>query len=176
MAVSFRGNSIHAPSRDLSVLPSRGWGWLAVVLARRLSWRGSRFVQLTAQLSQRGSHTVTPATYVPIPLRGIPGTYTPRGKEWGRPGKRRHSRNPKPHCPPAINRPLRPIPEWRTHCLRMLWLLSRDRDATDCSVAFADSPYCWLISRRVRPHATYETRRVQFLSKNIVRKHISEKY
>lgn len=65
--VSFRGNSIHAPSRDPSVLPSEARVICGAVERRYHGAALPRFVQLTAQLSQRGSHTVTPAIYVPIP-------------------------------------------------------------------------------------------------------------
>lgn len=69
-------------------------------------------MQLTAQLSQRGSHTVTPATE-PTP----PVLYSQ--DPW--------NSQPQLHCPPAINcLSSRPRIE-NSLCFRMLWLLSRDR-------------------------------------------------
>jgi len=87
-----------------------GWWWcrLAVIRSTRRHvtqvyfrsgegdlWRyhGPRFVQLTAQLSQRGSHTVTPATY---------GTSAPLGRAFTAPvpgiyeSSRARARDPKP--------------------------------------------------------------------------------
>ncbi|CAK9805074.1 hypothetical protein ANTPLA_LOCUS4313 [Anthophora plagiata] len=67
---SFWGNSNRDSSRTLSVpLALQAENTLARVAVLALSWR-SRLMQLTAQLSQQGSHTVTPATK-PTPRRPV---------------------------------------------------------------------------------------------------------
>jgi len=106
-------------------------------------WRyhGPRFVQLTAQLSQRGSHTVTPATYAAYPL----GRVRRRSQEPIRAAESVRARareRPQTHCPPAINRsPLTAEPRTRVVAFGLCFdSCQRDRGATDCPFRWR-SPY-----------------------------------
>lgn len=103
MAVSFRGNSIHAPSRDLSVLPSRSEarrGWLAVARRYHGAARGSCSWRLN-YLSEGLTQSRLRSTCL---LACLPACLSPRiaalaGPRNLRKRERERESSPQPHKP-----------------------------------------------------------------------------